>query len=409
MAKKTHRWTFKSHFRAKAYSWKSSSLASKRLREAVSEIKKVKRTDPILAVEGCVDLIERLWPALEAIDTSSGMLGNAVYRTLNEIIPIIVAAPADLPTRQKWCDRLYQAILDDGVDYLSPVADRWGNICHFDELVNTWVDRMLPLLREVWANESHGWVDGCTLCFSCLVRAERYDELEQLLSLKSHRFWCFDQYWANALIQQGDLDGAIAFAESQLEGRHNNDAARIEEFCERVLLSAGRSEEAYQKYGLSVSRAGTNLATYRNVIKKYPERDPRRVLLDLIEHSGSKGKWFAAAKSVGFLDLAIECAADMTAEPATLIRAARDFVIDNPDFAMQVAFHSLGHLLAGRGYETSTADVMQAYGHLMTAAASANNIGRAQEMLESLLEKRKSQPSPMWHALQSLHQRGSRE
>ncbi|MFT7640836.1 MAG: hypothetical protein ACI9G1_002580, partial [Pirellulaceae bacterium] len=116
-----------------------------------------------------------------------------------------------------------------------------------------------------------------------------------------------------------------------------------------------------------------------------------------------------AAKSVGFLDLAIECAADMTAEPATLIRAARDFVIDNPDFAMQVAFHSLGHLLAGRGYETSTADVMQAYGHLMTAAASANNIGRAQEMLESLLEKRKSQPSPMWHALQSLHQRGSRE
>jgi hypothetical protein len=36
-----HQWTFKSRFRAKAHGWKGSSLAIKRLKAAVSEIKKV--------------------------------------------------------------------------------------------------------------------------------------------------------------------------------------------------------------------------------------------------------------------------------------------------------------------------------------------------------------------------------
>ena len=34
-------WIFKSRFRAKTYGWKGSSLAVKRLKEAVAEIKKV--------------------------------------------------------------------------------------------------------------------------------------------------------------------------------------------------------------------------------------------------------------------------------------------------------------------------------------------------------------------------------
>ena len=218
MAKKTHRWQFKARFRAKAYGWKGSSLASKRLREAVSEIKKVNRTDAMLAADGAVALMERLWPALEAIDSSSGALGNAVYRALHDVIPIVAAAPANVTSRSKWCDRLYEAIESDGVDYLSPVADHWARICHFDELVNQWADHMLPLLRSVWSDSSGGWVKGCTICLSCLVRAERYDELRELLNLKTYRFWCLDQYWAKALEQQGDVDGALAFAESQLEG-----------------------------------------------------------------------------------------------------------------------------------------------------------------------------------------------
>jgi hypothetical protein len=80
--------------------------------------------------------------------------------------------------------------------------------------------------------------------------------------------------------------------------------------------------------------------------KKYPEHEPRKVLLDLIGSSPAKGKWFAAAKEAGVLDVALECAAADGADPATLTRAARDFAQSNPDFALQVAVHAIAHFLA---------------------------------------------------------------
>lgn len=44
-----HKWTFSARFRSGAYSWKASKLASMRIREAVSEIKKAGsgRPDPL--------------------------------------------------------------------------------------------------------------------------------------------------------------------------------------------------------------------------------------------------------------------------------------------------------------------------------------------------------------------------
>src|SRR5437764_6694691 len=65
-----HRWAFKARFRSHAYGWRGSSLASTRLKEAVREINFVAKSDRVLAAEGCVSLMERLWPALEDIDTS---------------------------------------------------------------------------------------------------------------------------------------------------------------------------------------------------------------------------------------------------------------------------------------------------------------------------------------------------
>jgi hypothetical protein len=121
MAVSKHKWTFLSRFRAGAYSWKASRLACQRLREAVSEIKKVAKKDPLIGAEGAVRLMEKIWPALEHVDSSSGALGSAVNKTLDDLIPIVVNAPADEKTRNNWLDRLWQAMEDDGVDYLSPV------------------------------------------------------------------------------------------------------------------------------------------------------------------------------------------------------------------------------------------------------------------------------------------------
>src|ERR1039458_4670650 len=46
--------------------------------------------------------------------------------------------------------------------------------------------------------------------------------------------------------------------------------------------------------------------TFRTIARKYPDRDPKKILLDLAASSGDPGRWFAAAKDVGFLDLAWE-------------------------------------------------------------------------------------------------------
>ena len=79
-----HRWTFKSRLRARAFGWRGSKTAIARLKEAVFEIKAANRTDPIAAGAGAVALMERLWPAFQEIDTSSGALGSAVKPRLRK-------------------------------------------------------------------------------------------------------------------------------------------------------------------------------------------------------------------------------------------------------------------------------------------------------------------------------------
>lgn len=57
-----HKWQFVARFRKGAYGWRSQP-AVKRVKEAVSEIKKVARRDPSLAAEGAVLFLERVSPA----------------------------------------------------------------------------------------------------------------------------------------------------------------------------------------------------------------------------------------------------------------------------------------------------------------------------------------------------------
>src|SRR6266568_2100669 len=64
----THKWLFPTRIRPNSFTWKSSSTAAARIKEAVAEIKTVSRNDPAAAAEGAVRLIERLSPALEHVD-----------------------------------------------------------------------------------------------------------------------------------------------------------------------------------------------------------------------------------------------------------------------------------------------------------------------------------------------------
>ena len=67
----SHAWAFRASFRRNAFGWSGTRKAIERLNEAVGEIERMARTDPTLAGEGAVLLLEKLSPAVNQIDSSS--------------------------------------------------------------------------------------------------------------------------------------------------------------------------------------------------------------------------------------------------------------------------------------------------------------------------------------------------
>ena len=112
-----HKWEFKARFRRHAFGWRSQP-AIQRVKEAVAEIKKVARTDAVLAAEGAVVFLERLSPALEHVDSSSGAIGTAVNNAIATLVPLIAGAPADAKTRATWLERLFEAHGEDQIPYI---------------------------------------------------------------------------------------------------------------------------------------------------------------------------------------------------------------------------------------------------------------------------------------------------
>jgi hypothetical protein len=179
---KEHKWQFATRFRTGPFGWRASSLAAQRLKEAVSEIRKVGRGDPVLAAVGAIKLIEKLWPVLQQIDTSSGMLGGAVNSAVHEVIQYPIEARVDLKTREKWLERLWAAFQEDGVDYTMEVSDRWGELCGSDGLRQKWLGKLMPILEASWFTEgNYSYFRGESACLSCLLESGRYQELVDLL------------------------------------------------------------------------------------------------------------------------------------------------------------------------------------------------------------------------------------
>lgn len=386
MAVSKHKWIFLSRFRTGAYSWKASRLACQRLREAVSEIKKVAKKDPLIGAEGAVRLMEKIWPALEHVDSSSGALGSAVNKTLDELIPIVVSASTDGKTRDKWLDRLWQAMADDGVDYLSPVSDRWGEICGSTEVAGRWADEMVSTLRSCWSDPNPGgYFHGATACLSCLLTTGRYGELLDLLELPRYPSWHYRRYGVQALLAKGRKAEAVQYAEAS-RGLNQPDSV-IDRACEEILISSGLHEEAYRRYGLSAAVGNSYIARFRSVAKRYPMKDKLQILSDHIAATpGEEGKWFATAKELGFYDLALELANRSPCDPKTLTRAARDYLDSEPTFALGSAIAALRWLSEGWGYEVTGVDVVEAYDRAMDAAAKLNMVDDVNERIRQLGE-----------------------
>ena len=366
-----HKWQFASRFRRHAFGWRSDTPVQ-RIKEAISEIKQVARKEPVLAAEGGIALLEKLSPALEQVDSSSGALGSAVNKAIDTLVPIIVKADVEPKLRQRWLERLWQALQDDEMPYIEVLGDYWGELCVTPELASHWVDEFLPVVESVWSPNAsgHGFFKGTSACLASLYAAGRHQELLAVLDKARFKWWHDRRWGVKALAEMGRKAEAIRYAE---ESRGLNDPGwQIAQACEEILLSSSLHDEAYRRYAIEANQGATNLATFRAIAKKYSHKQPEEILRDLVASTpGAEGKWFAAAKDAGLFDVAIELGARSPTDPRTLTRAARDYAEKQPAFALAAGLAALRWISLGHGYEITGADVLDAYSAVTQAVPNA--------------------------------------
>jgi hypothetical protein len=366
-----HKWQFAARFRRHAFGWRSE-VPIQRIKEAVAELKAAAKKDPALAAEGTVKLLEKLSPALEQVDSSSGAIGSAVNRTIETLVPLVAVAEVDRRTRQRWLDRLWVAIQEDQVSYLDCLGNYWGELCATADLASSWADDLLPALQQTWRPESplHGYFPGTTVCLSALAVAGRHDELMAILAHAPVKSWTYRQWGVRALLAQGRKQEALQYAESSRSAKAPESA--IARACEEILLSSGLADEAYRRYAIEANTSTTNLTTFRAIVRKYPHIPQADVLRDLVaSQPGGAGKWFAAAKDAGLYDLAIELASISPPDHRTLVRAARDYSATRPDFAVACGMAALRWISQGHGFEVTGSDILDAYAAVMQGAQGA--------------------------------------
>lgn len=365
----TH-WAFRARFRRGAFGWKSTQLAIGRLNEALAEIRAVARHDPARAAEGAVLLLEKLSPALCQIDSSSGTLGNATYATVQELAPLISHAHVSTSVRRQWLDRLFEAFQEDDPPYIESLGEHWGDLCATQELASAWADQLLPTLRNVLRERTSGtyaFFSGSTLCYSALFKADRHDQILELLAMDPRPIWPYLVWGAKVLATRGQIDEAIAYLRERA-GSTTSEIS-IARFAEEELLKAGRRAEAFNQYALLANQANSNLSTFRALQKKYPELAQEKLLGYLVSSSPDEpGKWFATAKTLKLFEQATRLAWASPCDPKTLNRAARDHLKTQPDFAMQCALASLNWMSIGHGYELTGMDVQDAHRMAIEAA-----------------------------------------
>ena len=378
-----HKWEFRARFRRHAFGWRSQP-AIKRVKEAVAEIKKVARKDKLLAAEGAVLFLEKLSPALEQVDSSSGAIGTAVNNAIAALVDVIASAPTDEQARQKWLQRLFDAHAADQIPYIESLAEYWGELCASPKVASRWADELIGVTRMALSPDKNlrGHFHGTSACLTSLYAAGRHDELVDLLA--DERFWPYKRWAVRALAAQGKKSEAISLAESSRSPSASD--LDIDRLCEEILLSSGLLDEAYARYGLRANRASTYAAWFRGVCKKYPHKKPAEVLDDLVARTpGEEGKWFAAAKGAKLFDRAIALANRTPCSPQTLTRAARDFAKEKPEFAVEAGMAALRWLMEGHGYEITSVDVLNAYTHTMKAAENAGCTERTQQRIRDIV------------------------
>lgn len=214
----TYKWQFAPRFRRNAFGWKSDTPIQ-RIKEALAEIKAVAKKEPVLAADGAVLFLEKLAPAIEQVDSSSGGIGSAVNRAIETLVPIIAKAEVSRAVREKWLDRLWDALQDDDMPYLEYLGEFWGELCTTPNIAYKWADHLESIVTTMWdpcaSTGQYGYCRDTTACLSAPYAAGRHDELFALIAKSKYRYksWHYRVWGGRALAKMGRLAEATQHAE----------------------------------------------------------------------------------------------------------------------------------------------------------------------------------------------------
>jgi hypothetical protein len=165
------------------------------------EIQAIAKKEPVLAAEGAVLFLEKLAPAIEQVDSSSGDIGSAVNRGIESLVPIIAKANVSRAVREKWLERLWDAIQEDDMPYLEYLGESWGELCTTPEIASKGANYLSPTLTTMWEHcarsGEYGYFKGTTACLSALYATGRHDELLALIEKSEYKYktWHY-RVWA---------------------------------------------------------------------------------------------------------------------------------------------------------------------------------------------------------------------
>jgi hypothetical protein len=357
-------WAFRTNFRRGALGWRSSHIAVERVRAAVDEITREAGKNPGRSAEGIVVLFERISPAFENVDDSSGYLGDEIRAAIDDLVPKFRDAPLSDAERRSYLTRLWKAVEDDDMPWIERLEDRWGDLCESEPIATHWAEWFDLKLRVAEAESERvgRYVNGRIALLSTLFRLRRFDELMHIVDKVPYKFWPYRRWGFQSLAELGRPDEAIRYA---LE-RNPIDTSylgHVASACETLLLSFGRIDEAYDRFAFdAMPYRRTYLARFKELAAKYPGIDRRRILSDLIAKSpGEEGKWFAAAMAAKMPDVAVRLAQDYPSDPKTLIRAAAKGLSKDPRLAYDLCLSALRWLGQGFGYEVTAFDVLDTF------------------------------------------------
>ncbi|MCA9629030.1 MAG: hypothetical protein KC766_15225 [Myxococcales bacterium] len=346
------------------------SPTPQQVKAALSELKLAARKEPKLAFSGCLGLLERLGTHGSEYDEVLTSIATWLPQVLKRSKP----AADEL---SDWQERLYQA-LSRNPERLGALADQWGRFCLNKTSALRWAERIRKELNGEWRPPHL-----VAAYLRCLLPAERYAELLEALDELPNPSWEERLLGVTALAAGGDPDAAVRYAETH--GTLKSPTA-VAQACEKVLIDAGRKDEAYARYALRAGEASTYVAWFRAVRKKYPARSPESILADLVAATPEEpGKWFAAAKDAKLFKEAIALVERSQADVRTLLRAAHDYGEKEPWFAMEAGLAALRWMLEAPHFEITNTEIWNAYNATRVAANAADRRDEAMDRLRELL------------------------